>query len=101
MELSSEIKQQATRYLLGTATADEQRLLEEKYFSDQGFFDQVVAVEKELLDNYARGRLSARECELFEGHYLAHPKRRARAKTASALAFKLDQLKRLEVGARA
>lgn len=97
MELSNEIKRELTRYLLGAATAEEQRALEEKYFSDPVFFEKVVAVEKELLDDSARDRLSPRERELFERHYLAHPKRRARAKTALALASALDQAKRPQV----
>lgn len=101
VELSSKHKQEATQYLLGTATADEQMALEEKYFSDPSFFEQVVAVEKELLDDYARDRLSVRERELFERHYLSHPKRRSRAKAATALATKLDQLKDLKVETRA
>jgi hypothetical protein len=96
MEVSDEIRQEATRYLLGAATADEQMALEEKYFSDPGLFEQVVAIEKELLDDYARDRLSAHERELFERHYLSHPKRRARAKTALALALKLKQSKPLK-----
>src|SRR5262249_40703514 len=60
-------------------------------------FEQVVAVEKELVDDYARDRLSPHERELFERHYLAHPKRRARAKIAVALASKLDQEKGLKI----
>src|SRR5262249_43462354 len=64
--------------------------------SSQDFFEQVVAVEKELLDDYARDRLSPGERELFERFYLAHPKRRARAMTAVALVSTLDRLKPLE-----
>src|SRR5262245_10619817 len=95
MELSKKNKREVTRYLLGAA-AEEQMAMEEKYLSDQGFFEQVVAVEKELLDNYARDRLSPHERELFERHYLAHPKRRARAMTAMALVSTLDRLKPLK-----
>lgn len=97
MEFPNQIKLEVIRYLLGEATAEEQRELEEKYFSDPVFFEKVVAVEKELLDDFARGRLSSRERELFERHYLAHPKRRARAKTALALASTLDQANRPQV----
>jgi len=97
MELPKNNKQVVTRYLLGAAAAEEQMAMEEKYLCDQGFFEQVVAVEKELLDNYARGLLSPRERELFERHYMAHPKRRARAMTACALVSTLDRLQPLEV----
>ncbi len=90
MELSKKNKREVTRYLLGAVAAEEQTAMEEKYLSDQSFFEQVVAVEKELLDDYARNRLSSNERELFERHYLAHPKRRARAMTALALVSTLD-----------
>jgi len=89
-------KQEARRYLLGAAAAEEQMAVEERYLSDQDFFEQVVAVEKELLDDYARDRLSPGERELFERFYLGHPKRRARAMTAVALVSTLDRLKPLE-----
>jgi len=99
MEFSKKNKRAVTRYLLGVGDEEEQTAMEEKYLSDQEFFEQVVAVEKELLDNYARNRLSSRERELFERHYLAHPKRRARAMTASALATTLDRLQPVDVEA--
>jgi cell division protein FtsL len=101
MEPSGEIKREATRYLLGTATEDERAALEEKYFSDYGLFEQLVIVEKDLLDDYARGRLPAHEREMFERHYLVHSKRRSRAMTASALAAKLDDMMRPGVAAAA
>jgi len=97
MELSKKNKRGVTQYLLGAAAAEEQIAMEERYLSDQDFFEQVVAVEKELLDDYARDRLSPGERELFERLYLAHPKRRARAMTASALVSTLDRLQLPEV----
>src|SRR5262245_57822202 len=97
MELSKKNKREVIQYLLGAAAAEEQMAVEERYLSDQDFFEQVVAVEKELLDDYARDRLSTSERELFERLYLAHPKRRARAMTAVALVSTLDRLQLPEV----
>ena len=97
MELSKKNKREVIQYLLGAAAAEEQMAMEERYLSDQDFFEQVVAVEKELLDDYARDRLSTGERELFERLYLSHPKRRARAITASALVSTLDRLQLPEV----
>jgi hypothetical protein len=51
----------------------------------------MVQVENELVDKYARGLLSPAARDGFERHYLAHPKRRERAKFAEALAAKLDE----------
>src|SRR5215470_5444116 len=96
MDMTSEIKRAATQYLLGTATAEEQTAMEEKYFSDPGVFQQVVAAEKKLLDDYAYGRLSSDDRAQFERHYLTHPKRRARAMTAIALAENLRGLNQMQ-----
>ena len=51
-------EQIATRYLLGELAEPEQTALEEKYFADPQLFDQLVKAETELVDDYARGRLS-------------------------------------------
>lgn len=81
-----------TRYLLGELSESEQAELEEKYFTDPQAFDQLLRIESELVDDYVRGQLSAQARERFEGHYLTHPRRRARAKFAEALATRLNEL---------
>src|SRR2546423_314400 len=48
-----------TRYLFGELSESEQAQLEERYFTDAQTFDQLAQLETELVDNYARGRLSA------------------------------------------
>src|SRR2546427_2600392 len=87
-----ESDQTMTRYLLGELSEAEQAALEEKYFMDQQVFDQIGEAENELVDNYARGRLTPQLRERFEHYYLAHPKRRERTKFAQALVAKLDQI---------
>lgn len=86
--------QTITRYLLGEVSEAEQSALEERYFNDRHFFDQVVAAENELVDRYARGLLSPETRDRFERYYLSHPKRRERARFAAALAVKVDQINR-------
>jgi hypothetical protein len=81
-----------TRYLLGELSESEQAELEEKYFTDPQAFDRLLRAESELVDDYVRGQLSAQARERFEGHYLNHPRRRARVKFAEALATRLDAL---------
>jgi hypothetical protein len=85
-------EQIATRYLLGELAEPEQTALEEKYFTDPALFEQVVRAETELVDDYARGRLSPQVRQRFEQAYLAHPQRRERLRFAEALAAKLDQV---------
>ena len=88
----NDTEQIATRYLLGELAEPDQSALEEKYFSDPALFDQVVRAETELVDNYARGRLSPQVRQRFEQAYLAHPQRRERLRFAEALAARLDQV---------
>jgi hypothetical protein len=88
----AEPEQIATRYLLGELAEPEQTALEEKYFADPQLFDQLVKAETELVDDYARGRLSPQLRQRFEQAYLAHPQRRERLRFAEALVSKLDQI---------
>jgi hypothetical protein len=60
-----------TGYLLvGRLTEDEQTAVEEEYFADPQKFEEVWAIENDLVDAYVRGRLPGGERELFERHYL-------------------------------
>lgn len=78
------------RYLLGTLPEDEQVTLEAEYFADNEKFEQVWALENELVDEYVRGRLSGSERQLFEKNYLRHPKHRSRVLTAQQLLAAAD-----------
>lgn len=84
------LEQTIQRYLLGEMTEVEREALEQEYFNDRQLFDQMVQIENELVDKYARGLLPPTMRDHFEKHYLAHPKRRERARFAEALASKLD-----------
>ena len=93
------INQQRTiqRYLLGELPESEKERLEHQYFNDPQLFEQIVEVENELVDNYARGLLSAGARDRFEKYYLAHSKLRERAGFAEALAEKLGHARDAEV----
>ncbi|HMV46987.1 MAG TPA: hypothetical protein PLD20_09565 [Blastocatellia bacterium] len=78
-------------YLLGVLTEAEQTALEDHFLNDDEVFEQLVAVENELVDTYARGQLNAPERRQFERHYLAHPSRRERLRFAQALTKKIDR----------
>jgi uncharacterized coiled-coil protein SlyX len=80
------------RYLLGEMSEAEQEALEQKYFDDTTLFDQMVQVENELVDKYARGWLPPPVRERFEQYYLAQPERRESADFAIALDAKLNQI---------
>jgi hypothetical protein len=80
------------RYLLGEASAEEQTQIEERYFTDPDFLDQVVSTEDDLIDAYLRGGLSGRERERFEARFLASPARRERVENARALLTEIGDL---------
>lgn len=82
-------EQTFTRYLLGELSETERTALEEKYFGDSQLFDQLLKTENDLLDDYARGRLSSPLRQRLEQRYLAHPERRGRLKFAEALIARL------------
>jgi hypothetical protein len=73
------------RYLLGELSEAEALSLEERYFADPEAFEQVWAVENELVDDYVAGRLGAEERDQFERHYLSSPRHRERVAAAKAL----------------
>ena len=87
----NELDQNMTRYLLGQLSEQEQAALEEKYFRDPQVFNEVLRVESELVDAYARGQLSTEMRKRFEDYYLKHPARRTRAEFARALTTKIDE----------
>ncbi len=73
------------RYLLGQLPEEEQQRLEERAFSDQEYLRNVLAVERDLIDEYVRGELSAVERQQFEKLFLASPERRRKVEFARAL----------------
>lgn len=86
-----ELEQNLTRYLLGELSEPEQAALEERYFRDPQVFNEVLKVESELVDAYARGQLSTEMRERFERSYLKHPARRQRVEFAKALTTRIDE----------
>jgi hypothetical protein len=76
MESQSQDEKLIARYLLGELTEDEQTELEERAFSDRDYFQQVRAVEKDLIDEYTRGELSGPALQSFERRFAASDSRR-------------------------
>jgi len=74
------------RYLLGTAKPEESSDFEHKYLCDAGIFEELVEVENDLIDAYARRQLPGTEMREFERRYLSSERGRARVQYASALA---------------
>jgi CHAT domain-containing protein len=73
------------RYLLGELPEGERQQLEERYFADDGLYDELRATERDLIDKYVQGELSRHEREKFERYFLSAPGRRNRLKFAAIL----------------
>lgn len=92
MRRSNQDKNQTTdketlmvRYLLGELSEAEQMEFAAQYFTDDKLYEQLCAVEVDLVDDYVRGELPANEREEFERHYLASPRRRQKTEVARVL----------------
>src|SRR5437016_4920897 len=79
-------KQSIERYLLGDLPEDEQVRLEDRAFSEPEYLLAVQAIEKDLIDEYARGELSASDRQKFDEHFLASDERRRKVEFARAFA---------------
>jgi anti-sigma-K factor RskA len=70
------------RFLLGELSLDERERIGERLFADEDFFAQVDAIEDELIDDFALGRMNAADRERFERQFLTTDERRERLKFA-------------------
>jgi hypothetical protein len=73
------------RYLLGDLSEEEKTRLEESYFADDNLFEQLLAAEDDLIDDYVQGQLIGHERALFEKRFLNSPERRQRVALARGL----------------
>src|SRR5262245_4321128 len=73
------------KYLLNELSEEDQARFEEAYLSDGSLFEQVQALEEELIEDYVKGDLSGHERHSFERHYLASDQRCARIEAARQL----------------
>lgn len=73
------------KYLLRQLPEREQAELEARYLSDDACFEELLAIEDELRDAYARGELSGRDREAFDQRLLATPQQRQKQEFAQSL----------------
>lgn len=73
------------RYLLMDFPENRRAELEGALLTDEGMFEEIVAVENDLIDAYVRGELAEGDKRKFETAYLASPDRRTRVEFARAL----------------
>lgn len=66
MILNNEQEELMVRYLLGEATGEERTSVEERFLSDHEYFEQMLALEDALVDQYVTGDLPVSQRVLFE-----------------------------------
>ena len=74
------------QYLLGELPESERPALEERFFADDEFFDQLLDAENDLLDAYVRGELSRGQQERMAAKLEREPGAQRELALASALA---------------
>lgn len=78
-------RQRITDYLLGRLPEAEQQELAAAYFEDDDLFDQLLEVENDLLDEYARGELETAERAAFADYLNRLPDGRHKVAVATVL----------------
>ncbi len=76
------------RYLLRELPEDQIEEIEQKYFSDEEFFEELQCVEAELIDSYVAGGLELEQKKKFEQLYLSVQEGKSRIQFAEALRVK-------------
>lgn len=66
-------REKITRHLLGRLPEEERSELTDKYFEDDDFFTEIMAVKDELLDEYRRGLLEPEGRAAFEDFLRKYP----------------------------
>jgi hypothetical protein len=91
------------QYLLGLAPEAESSALDERLVTDGDFYEELLIVESELIDEYLADELSASERKAFENHFLISPERQKQLQFAKSFhsylsekATELDQEPALE-----
>ncbi|MEW6125730.1 MAG: hypothetical protein AB1757_01595 [Acidobacteriota bacterium] len=73
------------QYLLGELSETERLEIEERFFKDDEFYQNLLIAEDELIYNYLRGALSSRERKLFEAQLDKSSTRREKVAVVKAL----------------
>lgn len=73
MQQETEQEKTLIRYLLGESSEDEKAKIEERFLTDGEFFEQVLAVEQALIDDYLEGHLAKEDLQKVEKLLISSP----------------------------
>jgi hypothetical protein len=85
MKQSTFTDQLLRRYLLGELSEDERARFQDNYFADNDLFEELLVVEEELIDDYVRGGLSAKERQQFVERFMSTAEGRERIEFSRVL----------------
>jgi hypothetical protein len=85
MNLKNDEERLIRRYLLGELSEEETLRVEERFFTNRDFYEQILAVENELKYDYGQGHLSSQERQSFESRFLESSESRRRAEMTGVL----------------
>ena len=77
--------QQIREYLLGQSASEDSARFEERLWTDEGVYQELLIVEDELVDQYLAGLLTEEERKSFENHFAASAERREKLRFARNL----------------
>lgn len=90
MQLNLDDQRLLTRYLLGQSGQDERDRVEARFFEDDSFYEELGALEMELIRDFVRGGLEPAQRIAFRKHY----------NSTSALAEKVREVELLVAAAK-
>jgi hypothetical protein len=85
VELDQNEQETIRRYLLGQAPLEDSSKVEERLLTDGEFYQELLIVEDELIDQYLSGELSEPDRKSFEPHFLLPPERQQKLRFARSL----------------
>lgn len=87
LSVKSDNKEQETirLYLLGQASPGDSSIVEERLLTNGEFYQELLIVEDELIDQYLSGELTEPERESVERHFLLPPERQQKLRFARSL----------------
>jgi hypothetical protein len=84
LEINATQRQSIREYLLGRLPPAEQPQFEDRLLTDDEFYEELVIIEDELVDDYLRGDLTAADRASFDSFYLLAPEHQEKLNFARA-----------------
>lgn len=73
MDQKAKTEELMTQYLLGRLSEEERAQVEQEFFANNEYFEELLSVEDALIDRYLLGDLSSDDREAFEGFLRSSP----------------------------